>query len=280
MKSIERALGQKVLNATAIGGGCISNSQKVETSDGVYFCKLATSATSIFREEAASLSAIAAASVAEIRVPNVIHADDHCLILEWIDSGEPQKDFWTRFGRGLAQLHRIEQSEFGFTLNNHIGQTPQANPRRSFKEISWGEYFIEYRLKPMAAHKSLSVESLLQVQLQKTLPKIREILKEVKESPSLVHGDLWSGNFMCDSDGRAVLIDPACYWGHREVDLAMSELFGGFNSQFYSAYKKEFPLQAGYEVRKSIYNLYHLLNHWILFGSSYRQQTMDLLAKI
>lgn len=278
MKPIERALGHKVTSATPISGGGISNSQRVETSAGVYFCKLANKPTSIFREEVASLIALNESGT--LRIPHVLHADESCLILEWIEPGEPDKNFFRNFGATLAKLHRQSRSDFGFTADNHIGHTPQQNPRRSAKEISWAEYFLEYRLKPMVGHKTLSVDSLLQVEFQKAMPKIREALSAVKEPPSLVHGDLWSGNFMCDREGRAVLIDPACYWGHREVDLAMSELFGGFAPDFYQAYKKEFPLAPGYEVRKSIYNLYHVFNHWILFGGGYREQSIQTLQKL
>lgn len=288
IKSLERILGHKILSANPVSGGSIADSQKITTSAAVYFAKISKEPTSQFREEAAGLRALAEAvdprfskGGPALRIPAVHHADDHFLVLEWIDNQEPAGAFWKSFGTALAKLHKISQDQYGFESNNHIGTTPQTNPQRAHKEISWGEYFIEYRLKPMLAHQNLSVESLLQIQFQKTLPKIREALSAVKEPPSLVHGDLWGGNFLCDMEGRPVLIDPAVYRGHREVDLAMSELFGGFAPEFYMAYKKEFPLSAGYDGRRGIYNLYHLFNHWIIFGAaSYRDKTMAALAKI
>lgn len=276
LKSLERILGHKILSATPVAGGSIADSQRVQISVGEFFVKISKEPTSRFREEAVGLRVIA--ETASVRVPSVHHADDHFLVLEWIEEQEPKPDFWKNFGTTLARLHVAFQDHFGFETNNHIGTTPQTNPLRSDKEISWAEYFIEYRLKTMLAHHNLSVDSLLQIEFQKALPRIREVLSAVKEPPSLVHGDLWGGNFLSDQQGRPVLFDPAPYRGHREVDLAMSELFGGFAPEFYTAYKKEFPLQPGYEARRSIYNLYHLFNHWIIFGaSSYRDKTLNLL---
>jgi fructosamine-3-kinase len=291
IKSLERILGYKVLSTAPVSGGNISDSQKVVTSQGQYFVKISKEGVSQFREEAAGLRALAEAEklIAEpddgryvpLRVPSVFHADDHFLVLEWIDTKEPNDVFWENFGIALARLHHISGDHFGFETNNHIGSTPQTNPRREYREISWGEYFIEYRLLPMITHSNLSVVTLLQLEFQKALPRIRKTLSSVKEKPCLVHGDLWGGNFMCDTDGRAVLVDPAPYYGHREVDLAMTELFGGFDPKFYEAYRNEYPLPADYEKRRAIYNLYHLLNHWIIFGAaSYRERTMTALKNI
>jgi len=276
MKPLERILGQEILSSTPVSGGCIANSQRINTASGNYFCKISSSSIPLFLEEAAGLEALR--QLEAIRIPKVIHSDDHHLVLEWIETQSPRNGFWKNFGRQLAAMHARPQTEFGFSMDNHIGTTPQANPQRSPKEISWAEYFLEHRLKPLLSHKALSVDSLLQVQFQKATGRIHEVLSVVTEPPSLVHGDLWSGNFICDQDNQPVLIDPAPYRGHREVDLAMSELFGGFAPEFYSAYQAEFPLIPGYESRRPIYNLYHLLNHWIIFGAgSYRDRVLSLL---
>lgn len=279
IKSLERILGQKILSATPVAGGNIADSQKISTSSGNCFVKISREPTTKFREEAKGLRALA--ETGTFRIPSVQHADEHFLVLEWIESKEPEGNFWRTFGETLARLHKISHDHFGFETNNHIGSTPQTNPLRSHKEISWTEYFIEFRLRPLLSHQSLSVETLLQLDFQKALARIRETLRAVKEPPSLVHGDLWGGNFICDQDNRPVLIDPAPYQGHREVDLAMSELFGGFGQEFYASYDKTFPRLSGYEDRRQVYNLYHLLNHWIIFGAaSYRDRAMTALKNL
>jgi fructosamine-3-kinase len=268
IKSLERALGRKILSAEG---------HRLKTSADELFFKSSQEPTSSFREEVLGLRALGEA----VRVPGVVYADEHFLVLEWIGSTEPSAAFWSGLAAALVKLHKISGEDFGFETNNHLGLNAQTNPRRHHKEISWAEYFIEFRLKAMLTHRNLSAESLLQIEFQKALPRIREVLAPVKEKPSLVHGDLWGGNFMCAQDGEPVLIDPAPYYGHREVDLAMTELFGGFAPPFYSAYKREFPLQPGYENRRTVYNLYHLLNHWIIFGAaSYREKTMAALRNI
>ncbi len=218
-------------------------------------------------EEAFGLGEIAQTGC--IRVPRVISVEDHQITLEMIECEPPTREFWTRFGAELARLHRIPQREFGFVIDNHIGATPQANPRSS--EKIWADYFIDFRLKPMAKRvKDPAID----------YAAVYRELAAVDEPPSLVHGDLWNGNFLCAVGGEPVLIDPAPYWGHREVDLAMSELFGGFAPEFYESYAREFPLLAGYERRREIYNLYHLLNHWVLFGGAYQRQSLALIELI
>lgn len=280
IKSLERLIGQKIISNEPVSGGSIADAQKISTEGGEYFAKLSKEPGSQFIEEAAGLRAFSALGT-EMRVPRVHYANEHFLVLEWIETKEPEQKFWPSFGRTLAQMHKVPQDEFGFEMNNHIGTTPQTNPRRAHKEISWDEYFLDFRLRPMLNHRSLSVDGLLQAEIQKTMPRIKELLAAVKEPPSLVHGDLWGGNFLCDLEDRPLLIDPAPYRGHREVDLALSELFGGFAPGFYAAYKKEWPLADGYEERRTVYNLYHLLNHWIMFGAaSYREQTLAAIRSI
>ncbi len=279
--SLERILGEKIESAAPVSGGDIADSQRIITAGGTqYFAKMSKTSTNSYIEEAAGLRALAEIA-GGLRIPLVHQATEHFLVLEWIETKNPSRAFWETFGTELARFHKVAQDEFGFEIDNHLGTTPQTNPRRAHKEISWGEYFAEYRLKPLLAHKTLSVEFLLQAEFQKALPKIQEILRQVKEPPSLVHGDLWGGNFLCDLSDRPVLIDPAPYRGHREVDLAMTELFGGFAPGFYGAYEREFPRRPGYESRRTVYNLYHLLNHWLMFGAaSYGAQTMAALRSL
>jgi fructosamine-3-kinase len=276
---IERALGATPTEMEPVSGGSISSAFRVRTASGdTYFCKTSHDHTPLFDEEAEGLSALGKAR--EIRVPKVIHADEKILLLEWIEEEAPTGEFWRAFGRQLAKLHSHPAPNYGWTRDNHIGLTAQFNPLRATSEIGWSEYFIEYRLKPMLHHPSLATDALLQASFHKSLNAIQVQLERVTEKPCLVHGDLWSGNFLCGPGQTPFLIDPAPYFGHREVDLAMSELFGGFAPEFYEAYQLECPTAPGYEIRKTIYNLYHQLNHWILFGESYRTQTLQSFRRI
>ena len=269
----ERALGKTIAALEVVSG----STQKLTTKDGRHFlCKHSPSSPLIFLEEAEGLKALSHA----VRVPEVICADSHIFLTTWIESSAPTAAYWKALGSALAALHQVKSDTFGFTLNNHIGPTPQANPRLSTTEISWGAYFIEHRLKPLLSHSILSADSLLQAYFVKALPSIERALERVSEAPSLLHGDLWNGNVLCSESGEPVFIDPSCYYGHREVDVAMTELFGGFAPEFRRAYERELPLEPGLELRFKIYNLYHLFNHWILFGESYRGRTLDLLKQI
>lgn len=213
----------------------------------------------------------------------MIEFDRTSITLEKISSVRPNKDFWLNFGTQLADLHSERAEWYGFEFDNHIGPTPQPNPKLPCTSISWADYFLKFRLEHMLAQPRLKSNTRLLELFAKYKPVIRERLAVVREKPSLVHGDLWSGNFLCeDKDGkqRPVLIDPAPYYGHREVDLAMSELFGGFSPDFYSAYNSRLPLDSGYSGRKDIYNLYHMLNHWVIFGDTYASQTLRLFLAL
>lgn len=277
--SAERALGNPIANHEPVSGGSISPAFRITTGEGKHvFAKTAEKSTPLFKEEAAGLAALA--KVKELRVAKVLHADDHVLLLDWIEEEPADAEFWPKFGRQLAHFHAHPVNQFGWTQDNHIGMTPQANPLRATGEIDWAEYFIDYRLKPMLHHPALVHDALLQASYNKVSGAIEKHLARVKEKPCLLHGDLWSGNFLCGPEQTPFLIDPAPYYGHRETDLAMTELFGGFEREFYDAYWEEFPLSEGYEVRRTIYNLYHLLNHWILFGESYRGQTLQALNHV
>lgn len=238
-----------------------------------YFIK----STAYAREEAAGLQALAATG--KIRVVRVLETDSNRIVLEKIKAEEPGETFWRRFGIELAQMHAQTVDYYGFTIDNHIGPTPQPNPRRPAGRISWASYFIDQRLKHMLAQPRLSSETRVHRLFAQAEPQIRSALEAVTEKPCLLHGDLWSGNFLCAEGQVPVLIDPAPYCGHREADLAMTELFGGFSETFYRSYSEDLPLQPGYETRRDIYNLYHVLNHWILFGGGYANQALSLLER-
>ena len=214
-----------------------------------------------------------------IRVPKIIHAEADFIILENISSKNKDKLFWGNFGRNFAMLHKYTSVSFGFYEDNFIGSTPQLNHTSSTEKINWTEFYFNKRILyqyKLAENKGYTGEELRKC-FSRLESKINLIFNDCNVKPSLLHGDLWSGNFITDETGNACLIDPAVYYGHREADLAMTKLFGGFDSRFYDAYNEEYHLDSGYGYRENIYKLYHVLNHLNLFGSGYYQQAVNLI---
>lgn len=274
-----KALGEPLISVSSVQGGCIAQALRVRVQSGrTFFCKYSETDTPLFREEAHGLVALAATE--QIQCPKVVFVDSHLLVLEWLERESPSSKFWFEFGTRLARLHGQSQDHFGFAIDNHIGATPQPNPKRSITEVSWADYFIKYRLQALAVCPQIAADLVFQEKLRALIPRFRDLLEEVREPASLVHGDLWGGNFICTVGQQPVLIDPAPYCGHREVDLAMTHLFGGFSPDFYAAYEGEYPLTSGYDLRFDIYNMYHLMNHWILFGDTYRRQCHRLVSEL
>lgn len=197
------------------------------------------------------------------------------LLLEWIEEGVRTKPFWRTFGEKLAALHRHTHDAFGFDEDNYMGSVPQQNNWQS----DWGSFFRQQRLEPMvercAAGRQLTSAHKAQFEnLYKRLPEVFDA-----ESPSLLHGDLWAGNFMCNAANEPVLIDPAVYYGHRSMDLAMTTLFGGFDAAFYEAYNHHFRLPDNYKEQWPVANLYPLLIHLYLFGACYSSQIERTLSR-
>lgn len=259
-----------------VGGGCINQAFRVRDVQGSYFVKLnQVNKVSMFEAEALALQALGASG--SIRVPlvvcwGVVSAQSY-LVLEWIDFGPSQN--WAEMGRQLAQLHRSTTSQgFGWHQDNVIGETPQPNPWTQ----DWVEFFVEHRIKHQLrlAHRKGKRFTLA----EKLVRKIPQILKNHNPDPCLVHGDLWSGNAAFSLLGEPVLFDPATYYGDREVDVAMTRLFGGFPEAFYQAYHASWPLDTGYEQRRVLYNLYHILNHFNLFGGSYASQAEQMMQQV
>jgi len=216
-----------------------------------------------------------------VRVPMPLYVRDDAgsqfLLLEHIEGAKRRADFWEGFGRALALLHRNVTSErFGFAADNYIGDSPQENRW----EEDWLLFFGEHRLRFQAelAARRGGADSALLAGVEAIVRRLPSLLSR-PDRASLLHGDLWGGNFMVGADGAVVLIDPAAYFGHREADLAMTELFGGFAAPFYGAYAELWPLEPGYEERKDLYNLYHLLNHLNLFGGSYAGSVRSIVAR-
>jgi protein-ribulosamine 3-kinase len=292
-------LAQAVARATAretvalrssrvCGGGSIDRALLVELADGrTYFVKSGTTvstgipAEDRFQEERRSLEALR--QVGCLRTPQVVGVEPlssgrACLILEAIAPGSPGKDFWSEFGSGLAMLHRRGTSSlFGWESDNFIGSTPQPNTAHS----RWIDFFrecrLEYQLKLARRGGHGCVELFRHA--QRLLDRLDAWLQTEGQRPSLLHGDLWSGNYLVGADGLPVVIDPAAYYGAREADLAMPLLFGGFPNDFFAAYDEAWPLPDGWQDRVQIYQLYHLLNHLNMFGSGYLESCLEIVKR-
>jgi protein-ribulosamine 3-kinase len=227
-----------------------------------------------FLAEAEGLAAIAATRT--VATPRVISVNNSELITELIDSGPASNDGWCELGRQLADMHLVTQPCFGFTADNYCGATPQINTHCA----DGNEFFAEYRLNYQGrlARDSTLLDSA-DIRLLESISGRLEQLVPL-QAPALLHGDLWRGNVLFDTSGKARLIDPACYWGWPEAELGMTTLFGPFDPGFYRAYAEHMPLQPGWRERLPLYNLYHLLNHLNLFGASYYAQVKAILLKL
>jgi len=276
-QKLEEILNEKIVSNSFIGGGSIADSQIVVTESGKkFFLKSYGNNKAILQNEANGLNELTKSNV--IRIPTVIAVVDDFLLLEFIETGRKGRGFSELFGRQLAKMHRTTSDKFGFYENNFIGSTPQLNiPTNS----SWLDFFWEnrllfqFKLVERNGYVNSDFRNLF-IKLEKQIPSI---IKGTEEKPMLLHGDLWSGNFMVDENGNPVLIDPAVYYGHREADLAMTRMFGGFDSTFYSAYNNELPLPDDWEYRINLYMLYHVMNHLNLFGSGYYSQAISIIKK-
>jgi fructosamine-3-kinase len=274
---LEVRLGRptRVTGAESVGGGCVNPAARITTDGGErFFVKWNDRAPSgMFVAEADGLLALAGAHA--LRVPAVVAFADprprgmQWLLLEYIETGRPRGDYAERLASGLAAVHRSgANGQWGWLHENFIGPLAQSNVPAPM----WGEFWRDARLQPQlerarAAGHFGGKEGAL---LDRVVERTPELLADVDEPPSLVHGDLWGGNVLVDEDGQPVLIDPAVYRGHREVDLAMSELFGGFPSGWADAYDRAWPLDPGYaHHRRALYQLYYLLVHVNLFGAGY-----------
>lgn len=271
-----------------VTGGDINKAYALTLNSGerIFMKANAKEHADFFTAEASGLSAIAATNA--IETPRILctgtddgeQAGYSFLLLEYIESGKKRKDYWETFAQELAALHTADTTafvaggRFGFFQNNYIGARAQANTPAE----RWVSFFRDQRLEPQfkaADHYFAQSDRTL---ITKLLDHLDDFLVE-PEQPSLLHGDLWSGNVMCGADGKAMLVDPASYVGNAEADIAMTELFGGFPKVFYDAYRQAKPQQAGYEDRRDLYNLYQLLNHLNLFGQSYLEPVKSIVAE-
>lgn len=277
--NIESLISDKIVSSSSVGGGCINDAQKLTTSSGKKYL-IKTNfylPADTFFKEANGLKEIASSK--SIRVPEVIAVDRDFILLEFITSGNRTKTFLDDFGRKFAAMHKHYSDCFGFYEDNYIGSNPQINIADDEEKNDWMKFYFNKRLKYQI--KLAEKNSYLTTELNKAFMTLENKIDRIFEGhivkPSLLHGDLWSGNYMIDENGEACLIDPAVYYGDREADLAMTKLFGGFGYEFYQAYNEAYPLDAGYEFRENIYKLYHILNHLNLFGTGYYRQALELI---
>jgi fructosamine-3-kinase len=258
-------------------GGDINQAFQVQLADGRWvFVKYHSAAPAdMFATEVRGLAFLAEPQV--VRVPKVLHVTENFLVLEWIHSRENAPDFDERLGHGLASLHRAHPSIFGLEVDNYIGRLPQANQAMP----TWAEFYRERRLLPqtrLAIEKGRMPERMRQ-RLDQVLERLPERVGP-SEPPARLHGDLWGGNILTDETGSPCLIDPAVYGGHREMDLAMMRLFGGFSPRVFAAYAEAYPLSVGHQERVPLYQLYFLLVHLNLFGGAYLDSVARTLAQV
>jgi protein-ribulosamine 3-kinase len=278
---ISHAIGTPftVEKAFPVGGGCINRAYRLEGDGKQFFIKLNNARSlSMFEAEAAGLQEIRSSHALRVPEPLCWGKDDSSawLVLEYVEMGGGLQSSATALGSELAAMHHVSSEQFGWDRDNTIGATPQANNRSSDWVEFWRRHRLGYQLQ-LARMNGYS--GRLQTQGEQLIERLDMFFPE-QPVASLLHGDLWSGNYSFDDRGRPVLFDPAVYYGDRETDLAMTELFGGFSHDFYAAYQEAYPLDPGYGARKSLYNLYHILNHLNLFGGGYLRQADQMISRL
>lgn len=275
----ETILGNPIRRVRRVSGGDINQARLLECSRENYFLKMNTSARAaeMFTAEEKGLALLRKHS--PLPIPETIAAgetpDGAFLLLNYVEQGTRPEDFWETFGEGLAGLHRSAGTAFGLDHDNFIGSLPQRNREHA----GWAAFYREERLQPQLV---LALNArLLETADAKNFEKLYRRLPEIcpEEAPALTHGDLWSGNFLADASGKPVLIDPAVSYAHREMDLAMSRLFGGFQRPFYRSYEESYPLAPGFEQRLPVYQLYYLMVHVNLFGRGYVASVRNVLQQ-
>jgi len=266
---INHLLGTRIKKIVPLSGGDISKAYLLQTETERFFCKvnLGSSAQSMFLAEMDGLQSISKTKT--IKAPQVFFCKPlekgGCLVMDYIEPKRPSSRDMELLGHQLAELHKTTAMDFGWDNDNFIGSLPQSNKKHG----EWVSFYVEERLLPqlhMAENKKLLSGDEIPTQ-ERMHDVIKKYCPETK--PSFLHGDLWNGNYLIANDGTPYLIDPAVYYGHNEIDIAMSRLFGGFDTAFYNAYQELFPSAPLENERTAIYQLYYLLVHLNLFGSSY-----------
>lgn len=274
--TIQDSLNDSITRVKSIHGDDINESAKIELESGdKLFVKWNNSAPdSMFSAEAKGLALLNDAGT-HLKIPDSKLQKNHFLVLEWIDEGGGKTNSAYDFGVELAKLHQNSSNSFGLDHDNFIGRLPQSNQQHS----NWPDFYAIERIEPqvkMGVESGKLTRSVLR-DVQKLYSKLGSIFPT--EKPALLHGDLWSGNYMFTKSGNASIYDPAVYYGHREMEIAMTRLFGGFSANFYEGYNNEYPLEPGFEDRVNICNLYPILVHANLFGGSYSRQAENIINR-
>jgi fructosamine-3-kinase len=271
VSALERRLGARVADAARVPGGDINQAYRLQLSDGarVFVKTHPTAPAAMFPAEARGLAWLRAADalrVPDVRAVSEPDEDVRYLVLELIESAKPVRDFDEHCGRGLARLHASAARDFGLDHDNFIGSLAQTNTPHA----NWAEFYRLQRLEPQLRDAAASGRASYAMRrgFDRLFARLPELVGPA-ERPSRLHGDLWGGNLHIDERGEPCLIDPAAYAGHREIDLAMMRLFGGFSERVFSAYEESFPLAPGAPERVALYQLYPLMVHLNLFGGSY-----------
>ncbi|NLO72165.1 MAG: fructosamine kinase family protein [Porphyromonadaceae bacterium] len=276
---ISEKTNTEIIHFHPISGGDISAAYLIESEKRKFFLKVNSKsfAKEMFLAEQKGLQTIE--NTKTIAVPHVHLVDQSggksFLLIDFIENRRPNTKDYKHFGRDLAKLHSVTTEKFGFSSDNFIGSLPQSNTAHT----DWAEFYWSERISPQLQF-SKERESLNKdiIPTKETALKVfRQIFGEIK--PSLLHGDLWGGNYLIATDGTPFLIDPAIYYGHSMVDIAMSQLFGGFDSEFYESYHEIIPKQTYNQEQIKLYQLYYLLVHLNLFGMSYRSSVVDILQR-
>ena len=278
-KTISQATGEhfRIDEKASVGGGCINSAYRLKGEGRSYFIKInAANMRHMFDAEYAGLLELQDAQAIRVPRPIVVAEsnDQAWLVLENIEFGHGGDSRMA--GEQLALLHRYQAQHFGWSIDNTIGSTQQINHQEPEWIRFWSEHRLGFQLQLAARN---GIEGHLQQQGGKLLESFH-LLMDHEPIPSLLHGDLWGGNIGYQKDGTPVIYDPAVYYGDREADIAMTELFGGFGADFYAAYNAVWPLDSGYAVRKILYNLYHILNHANMFGGGYASQAEGMVSRL
>ena len=263
-------------SAHSVSGGSINTAYRI----GDYFLKVnSPHLSSMVEAEAAGLAEMAATNT--LRIPEMLsvgnNQDYAYLLLEYIPLSGIRGQAASLCGEQLAQMHQQTQPYFGWHQDNTIGSTPQHNNR----DHDWVNFYQQQRLnQQLSFAKQNGFGGALQDKGNRLIETVPAFFSNYQPEPALLHGDLWGGNAGADDQGNPVIFDPACYYGDREADVAMTELFGGFGPDFYAAYRATYPLDSGYTTRKTLYNLYHILNHLNLFGDGYLSQSESMIEQL
>ncbi len=280
-QQIQQSLGSNIESSQSVSGGSINRAAKVTLSDGrTCFLKWNTTADPhMFEVEEKGLELLKSANTS-LRVPDVFatgktETDTGYLLQEFITEGRSEPTSAQEFGQALATMHQHHEDRYGLDHDNYIGKLPQSNDWHD----NWIDFFVEERMQPQLkmATDAGKLGSSTVARFESMYKQLPDIFPE--EPPSLLHGDLWGGNYFFDETGQATIYDPAVYYGHREIELAFTHLFGGFPRAFYDSYEEAYPLESGFSQRKDVYNLYPLLVHTNLFGGSYARQVEGIVKQ-